>query len=259
MSNPNPNAHDDVLLEKRPDGIAILTLNRPQALNAISRAMVGALRAAVRRIETDPDIGLTIVTSAGDKAFCVGVDLKERQALSDAEAAAFRSQELFPMYKELEEKQKPAIAAVHGYCLGGGFELAMTCDMILATEAARFGLTEVKWGLIPAAGGCQRLPRIIGPFRAKELILTGRQITAREAEQLGLINRVVQRERLLDEAIALAQAVLANVQSAVRGAKKCVDHGLALRQGLAYDIEVSNATYFSPDRKAGIAAFSQRK
>ena len=211
----------EVLLHKRDDRIAVVTLNRPQALNAIDRAMAVALRKTIRDVETDDAVDAVIFTGAGERAFCVGVDLKERQALSDEEADKLRMGELFPMYRELEQKTKPSIALVNGQCLAGGFELALCCDMILATPGAKFGLPEVKWGLIPAGGGCRKLPKLIGMVRAKEMIFTAKPITAQEAERIGIINRIVAAENAMAEALELARQVLANVQVAVRGAKRC--------------------------------------
>ncbi len=247
----------EVLLEKRDDRIAILTLNRPQALNAVDRAMARVLRDTIREIELDDAIDAVVVTGAGEKAFCVGVDLKERQTLSDAEAHAFRMDELFPMYRELEQKTKPAIAVVNGHCLGGGFEIALCCDMILAAPNATFGFPEVKWGLIPAAGGCRKLPKLIGMMRAKEMILTAKTIAAGEAERIGIINRVVAAESRMNDALELCRLVLNNMQVAVRGAKRCVDH--ACESSDAFDIEVANLCYAAKERKQGVSDFVARK
>ncbi len=250
---------DEVLFEKRDDGIAVVTLNRPQALNALDRAAVRRLRQVIAEIEADPDIAITIITGAGEKAFCVGVDLKERQVLTDDEAQAFRLGELFPLFRELDEKLKPAIAVVDGYCLGGGFELALTCDMILATPGAKFGLPEVKWGLIPAAGGARKLAKVIGPMRTKEMVFTAQSITAERAELIGLINRVAAAESIMEEAEELARQVLANVQIAVRGAKRCIDRSVDAQATAAFDTEVSNGCYAAKERKESIAGFATRK
>jgi enoyl-CoA hydratase/carnithine racemase len=250
---------NEVLLDKRDDRIAILTLNRPHALNAIDRAMTRALRAAIAEVESDDAVDLLLVTGAGDKAFCVGIDLKERQGLSDEEAQRFRMGELFPMYRELEQKTKPSIAVVNGHCLAGGFELALCCDLILATPQSTFGLPEVKWGLVPAAGGCRKLPKLIGMARAKELIFTAKTIAAAEAERLGIVNRVVAAESAPNEALDLARQILANVQGAVRGAKRCLDYAWDSERTAAYDLEVANLCYAAKERKDGVASFSSRK
>jgi enoyl-CoA hydratase/carnithine racemase len=249
----------EVLLDKRDDRIAIVTLNRPQSLNAIDRAMVRALRDTIADIERDDAIEAVIVTGAGEKAFCVGVDLKERQTLSDEDAHAFRMDELFPLYRELEQKTKPSIAAVNGHCLAGGLEIALCCDMILATPEAKFGMPEVKWGLIPAAGGCRKLPKLIGMARAKELIFTARTIAAAEAERIGIINRIVAAESLMPTALELCHQVLGNVQVAVRGAKRCIDHALDFEGSTSFDIEVANLCYAAKERKQGVSAFVTRK
>lgn len=249
----------EVLLDRREDRIAVLTLNRPRALNAIDQAMTKALRQAIGDVEADGGIDVLVMTGAGEKAFCVGVDLKERQRLSDDEARAFRAGELFPMYREFELRTKPAIALVEGHCLGGGFELALGCDMIVATRNATFGLPEAKWGLIPAAGGCRKLPKLIGMARAKEMIFTGKTITAEEAWRLGLVNRVVAAGDGMEAALRLARAVLANAQSAVRGAKSCLDKALDFERTAAFDIGVADACYAAKERKQGVAKFTARK
>lgn len=250
---------NEILLDKRDDRIAVLTLNRPQALNAIDRAMVRALRDAIRDVESDDAIDVLIVAGAGGKAFCVGVDLKERQTLSDADAQAFRMGELFPMYRELEQKTKPTIAVVGGHCLGGGFELALSCDLILATPDATFGLPEVKWGLIPAGGGCRKLPKLIGMLRAKELIFTARTLTAAEAEHLGFVNRVVPADGAVAQALDLAKQILENVQIAVRGAKRSLDAAADFERTTEFDLEVANLCYAAKERKDGVANFAVRK
>ncbi len=248
-----------IQLEKDGDGIALLTLNRPQAMNAIDRPMTGEMREAIAEIEADPDMQVVLVTGADEKAFCVGVDLKERQNLSDEEAEVYRHGELFPMYRELDGMETPTIAVVNGHALGGGFEIALACDLIVATESARFGLPEVKWGLIPSAGGCTKLPKLIGAARAKEIILTARTITAEEAERLGIINRVVAPETRLDVARELAAQIAANARLAVRTAKQCIDHALNAPAANNYDVEASNLCYADEDRKDGIGTFGTRK
>jgi enoyl-CoA hydratase/carnithine racemase len=250
---------EKALLEKRSDRIAVITLNRPEALNAIDRDMTRALRAAIRDIETDDGIDVMLVTGAASKAFCVGVDLKERQVLSDAEAEAYRAGELFPMYEEFDHKTKPSIALVDGHCLAGGFELALTCDLILATPRSTFGLPETRWGLIPAAGGCRKLPKLIGAARAKEIILTARSFDAETALRFGVINRIVPAKDLRTAGEDLARAIMANKQVAVRAAKRAVDFTLDLDRAAAFDIELANACYADKERKDGVAAFSASK
>lgn len=249
----------EVQLEKRDAGMAVITLNRPHALNALDRAMVRRLREVLRTAEDDPDVDVLIFAGAGGKAFCVGVDLKERQRLTDQEAQAFRIGELFPLFRELEEKQKPAIAVVDGHCLGGGFEIALTCDLIVATPSSKFGLPEAKWGLIPAAGGSRKLPHLIGMARAKEIILTAQSITAAQAEQYGLINRVVAAEAAMQQAIDFASQISGNVQVAVRAAKRSIDQSMNLQRSAAFDVEAANFCYAAKERKDAIASFAEIK
>jgi len=246
---------NEILVERRDDKIAVLTLNRPEALNSINRAMTGALRAAIAELEADDEVNVIVLAAAGERAFSTGVDLKERQTLTDAEAAVFRARELFPMYRELDSRTKPAVAAVFGHTLAGGFELALSCDLIVAAEGANFGLPEVKWGLIPAAGGCRKLPALIGPARARELILTAKTLPAEEMLRLGAINRVTPRGEELAMALALAKEIGANMQTAVRGAKRAIDDGVDAWAACDFDVEVANGCYASKERKAGIASF----
>lgn len=246
---------DEVLIQRTGERIAVLTLNRPQALNSIDRAMTRALRSAIADFEADDDIDVIVLTGAGERAFSTGIDLKERQRLSDAEAAVFRSTELFPMYREFDGRTKPAVAAVFGHTLAGGFELALSCDLIVAAEDAVFGLPEVKWGLIPAAGGCRKLPALIGPARARELILTASTLPAAEMLGLGAINQVVPSGGQLEAAMALARRIAANMQPAVRGAKRAIDEGIDAWAACRFDIEVANACYASKEREARIGSF----
>jgi enoyl-CoA hydratase/carnithine racemase len=238
---------DPIFLEKRDERIAVITLNRPEAMNAINRTMTRALRAAIAEVEADEAIDVLIVTGAGERAFCAGVDLKERTLLSDAEAAAYRAEELFPMYRELDGRSKPAIAAVFGHTLAGGFELALACDLIVAAEGASFGLPEVKWGLIPAGGGCRKLPALIGTARAKELILTAKSIPAQDALRLGIISGITPKGRELDAALELARQILQNSQPAVRGAKRCIDECVDAHAACGFDVEAANRCYTTRD------------
>lgn len=249
---------DEVLIERRNDRVAVLALNRPQAMNAIDRAMTRALRRAIAELEADDSVDVILMSAVGERAFSTGIDLKERQTLSDAEAAAFRAGELFPMYRELDGRSKPAVAAVFGHTLAGGFELALSCDLIVAAEGTSFGLPEVKWGLIPAAGGCRKLPALIGASRARELILTASTLPAEEMLRLGAINRVVPKGEQLSAALELARRIAANVQPAVRGAKRAIDDGLDAWAACRFDIEVANSCYASKERKAGIGSFGAR-
>jgi enoyl-CoA hydratase/carnithine racemase len=247
---------DEVLVERREDRIAVLTLNRPEAMNAINRAMTRALREAIADVEADDAIDVMVLTGAGERAFSTGVDLKERKILTDAETSAFRARELYPMFHELDGRSKPAIAAVFGHTLAGGFELTLACDLIVAANGTSFGLPEVRWGLIPAAGGCRKLPTLIGAARAKEVILTAQTISVDEMFRLGAINRLVPREEVLPTALSIAQTIAGNKQTAVRGAKRAIDAGIDAPAGCRFDMEIVNACYASDERRSGIASFA---
>ena len=249
---------NEVLIERRDDRIAVLTLNRPEAMNSINRAMTRALRTAIAELEADDGVDVIVLAASGERAFSTGIDLKERQTFSDGEAAAFRAGELFPMYREFDRRTKPAIASVFGHTLAGGFELALSCDLIVAAEGASFGLPEVKWGLIPAAGGCRKLPALIGPARAKELILTAKTISADEMLRLGAVNRVVPRGEEQAAGLALAREIAANMQPAVRGAKRAVDDGVHAWAACQLDIEIANFCYASKERSTRIATFGTK-
>ncbi|NNN18707.1 MAG: enoyl-CoA hydratase/isomerase family protein [Acidimicrobiaceae bacterium] len=249
----------DVVLVERDNGIARVTLNRPEAMNALNRELFIELRRILGEIDADPDVKVCLIEGAGGRAFCVGVDLKERQNIHDHQADEYRKSVVFPFYLGAHERTKPMIAAVTGYCLGGGFELALAADVIIAGESAQFGLPEARWGLIPAGGALQMLTRIIGPLRTKELALTGRRISAQEAHSMGVVSHLVPDDEVGDKAIATAKMITENVQMAVQGVKRSVDHLVGFREGFGYDIEVSNVCYFSPERKAALGKFGNQK
>ena len=248
-----------VLIER--DGhLAHLVLNRPDVLNAIDNTMGEELEAACRELAADESTWLIILRGAGERAFSAGADLKARRDFSPEQWAAQR--ELFRhMFKQLRQIPQPMIAAVHGYALGGGTELAMSADFIVASDDAVFGLTEVSLGIIPGGGGTQNLPRMIGRNRAKELIFCARRIPASEAQQLGLVNHVVAREQLLPTATMIAHEILKNSPFAVRQAKWAIDCGvdLPLDEGLQCEHEAYLRAIASEDRHEGIAAFNDRR
>ena len=180
---------EPLVLEDRQDRVAVLTLNRPQVMNSFNFPMLLALKARVEAVHFDPEVRVVIITGAGPKAFCAGADLKERATLSEAQVREF----IFTirnLFTFIEYLNKPVIAAVNGIALGGGTELALACDLRLASATATLGLTETRLAIIPGAGGTQRLPRLIGRGKAKELIFTGRKVDAQEALQIGLVNQV---------------------------------------------------------------------
>ena len=239
-----------------------VTLNRPEAMNALNTRMGEELRYFFREGLPDetPDLRAVILTASGDKAFCAGADLKERKGMSDAE---WRRQHI--IFEEAGEAlwryPAPVIAAVNGVALGGGLELAMACDFILASEKARFGQPEVKRGITPGVGGTQRLPRRIGIARAKELLYTGRMIDAGEALEWGLVNHVLPADKLMQIALELGEVIAMNGPIAVRQVKKAVDRGydLPLAEALAFELEAYNIAVPTEDRQEGINAFNEKR
>ena len=245
---------------ERSERVALLTLNRPEALNAIDGALVRALYAHCLELGSVDDVFAVVVRGAGERAFCAGADLKERRSLSIAETQVRRA-ELVRAFRALNALPMPTIAAVHGWALGGGFELALCCDMIVAAEDAQFGLPEVTLGIMPGGGGTQLLPRLIGKGRAKHLIFTGRRIGAAEAERLGIVAQVVPRSELERAALTLAGEIASNAPISLRQAKKAIDVGYPLDLDSAFTLEAElyNATLLSEDRLEGLAAFAERR
>lgn len=233
MSDPS------ILLVDVADGVAVMTINRPEAMNAVSLALREEVIRAAQRLDADPDVRVVVLTGAGERAFCVGADLKERQQKSTEEMYAFRRHVNPRWVNAIAGISKPTIAAVHGYCLAGGVELVLQCDLAIASEEAVFGLPEVTLGFLPGAGACQRLPRMIGIGKAKELILTGRRFDAAEAERLGLVTRVVPRGQALVEAKALAAAIARNPAMSVVQAKIAINASqeTPLSAGLRFENE----------------------
>jgi enoyl-CoA hydratase/carnithine racemase len=248
------------VLVERNGHLAHLILNRPEVLNAINNTLGEELGAACDELAADDSVWAIILRGAGERAFSAGADLKARRDFSPEQWAAQRTL-LRGMFKKLRTVPQPMIAAVHGFALGGGTELAMLADFIVASDDAVFGLTEVSLGIIPGGGGTQNLPRLIGRNRAKELIFTARRITASEAKQFGLVNHVVAREQLLPTATMIAQEILKNSPFAVRQAKWAIDCGvdLPLEDGLQCEHEAYMRAIASEDRREGIAAFNDKR
>jgi len=248
------------VLVERDGHIAHLILNRPESLNAIDNTLGEELRAACDSLAADTDVWAIIFRGAGERAFCAGADLKARRDFTPEQWQAQR--ELFRrMFKQLRDVPQPMIAAVHGYALGGGTELAMLADFVVASDDAVFGLTEVSLGIIPGGGGTQSLPRLIGRNRAKELIFSARRIRAAEALDLGMVNHVVPRAELVTKATALAQEIMKHSPFAVRQAKWAIDQGsdLPFEDGLQREHEAYMRAIASEDRREGIAAFNERR
>jgi enoyl-CoA hydratase len=241
-----------------PSGVALLTIDRPAALNAVSFAMIGELVTALQGLDVDPDCRCVVLTGSGSRAFAAGADIRE---LAEQTPESLRAGGDFAWWDQLREIGLPIIAAVRGYALGGGCELAMACDLIVAGEDAQFGQPEIKLGVIPGAGGTQRLTRAIGKVRAMELILTGRSISAREAEAAGLVNLVVPAEETLDRALELAGRIAAMPPLAVRAAKAMVNRAAdtLLTEGLAEERQAFFDLFATDDQSEGMAAFSEKR
>lgn len=242
------------------DGIALLTINRPQVLNALSVETVGELGAAVAALAGDDTVKGVIVTGAGEKAFVAGADITELHPLDRAGAVAY-AQRGQAVLNAIEQMGKPVIAAVNGFALGGGCELAMACHIRIAAENAKFGQPEVKLGAIPGYGGTQRLARLVGKGRALELCLSAAAIGAEEALRIGLVNRVVPREKLMEEARTMMAAILAMGPRAVALCIRAINDGLetTLAGGLAREAELFGEAAASSDWKEGTKAFMEKR
>ncbi|MFI6699635.1 enoyl-CoA hydratase/isomerase family protein [Streptomyces sp. NPDC050509] len=240
--------------------VAELVLDRPKAMNAVSTGLARSLAAACAELAADQDVRATVLTSTHPRAFCVGADLKERNALTDAELLRTRPVAR-AAYTGVLELPMPVIAAVHGFALGGGFELALACDLIVADPSAVVGLPEVSVGVLPGGGGTQLLPRRVGAARAAELIFTARRVPAAEAAGLGLVDLLVDEGADRDEALALADRIAANSPVGVRAAKRALrlGHGLDLRAGLEVEDAAWRSVAFSGDRAEGVAAFNEKR
>jgi enoyl-CoA hydratase/carnithine racemase len=240
-------------------GLFTLTLRRPDALNALSTEMCREILAALSQVDHDPAARVLILTGEG-RAFCAGADLKEREGASP-DAIWSHNRSIFQIPLELERLAVPVIAAVNGFALGGGCEVALGCDLRWAADTAEFGCPEVTRGIIPAAGGTQRLSRLIGPSRAMRLILTGQRIGAEEACQMGLVDAVVAAGDLMHAAGELAATIAANAPLAIRAAKRAIRYGLRspLEAGLELEGHLQRMLYASVDCQEGIVAFRERR
>jgi len=259
MSTTTLPAYQNLRLERR-EQVTVLFVNRPQVMNAINRETLAEIADAVRSFTADASQGALVVTGQGEKAFISGADINELAPLAPA-AAEDISRFGQSVVDLLEQSSKPVIAAVNGYAFGGGCELALACHMRLASDNAVMGLPETKLGIIPGYGGTQRLPRLVGPGRALELILSGRNVKADEAERIGLVNRVVPQAELLTEAVKLAQAILKNGPLAVAAAIECVVRGLQLplEQGLRFESGRFGILAASDDMHEGLQAFLDKR
>jgi enoyl-CoA hydratase/carnithine racemase len=240
--------------------VGMITLNRPEAMNAISGQVADELAGAFLQTAADPDVWVIVLAAAGDRAFCVGADLKERNQFDDRGWLGNRVL-MRAMFDSIRAVPQPTIASVFGYALGGGFELALSCDLIVAAEDAVFGLPEVTVGIVPGGGGTQLLSRRLGPARAKELILTGKRVQAETARDLGLVAAVVQRGSLDAETMQLAERICRSSPIAVREAKRAIDRGgeVPMEHGIEIEDQAWRRAVASEDRSEGIAAFNEKR
>ena len=242
------------------DNVAVVELHRPESLNAISTELARDLAAAMSDVANRPRLRALVLCGSGDRAFCVGADLKERNTLDDD---GFRAQrEVFRRaFGSVLSLPLPAVAAVHGFALGGGLEIALSCDVVVADETAIVGLPEVSLGLVPGGGGTQLALRRLGPGRAADVVLTGRRISAEEAHSIGLIDRLVPAGSARAAAVEIAQQIARNSPVASRAAKQALREGWGLDYAAALDVEDAawRTAAFSADRKEGIAAFNERR
>jgi enoyl-CoA hydratase len=240
------------------DGVALITLDRPEVLNALDYQTLRELVEALEVLDGDESVRCIVLTGAGDRAFAAGADIKE---MADATPVSLGVANTFARWERIRRVRTPIIAAVVGYALGGGCELAMACDMVVAADDAVFGQPEIRIGVMPGAGGTQRLTRALGKAKAMELILTGRNLPAREAEAHGLVTRVVAREETLGAALDLARDVAAMPPLAVRAAKEAVNRAfeLSLEAGLEFERRNFFLLFSSDDQKEGMAAFVEKR
>jgi enoyl-CoA hydratase len=254
-------AFETLLVERERDGMLVtVTLNRPQQLNAINGTVVRELDALCAELEGDGRARVVLFTGAGERAFVAGADIGEFVGLTPVEALTF-GQRIQRLFSRIEALPQVTIAAVNGFALGGGCELTQCCDLVLAAETARFGQPEVNLGVIPGAGGTQRLARIVGMHRAKELNLLGEMIDAQEAHRIGIANRVVPADRLLTEVRALADKLIAKAPITLRLIKEAMNEGydLDLPKGLAIEAKAWGVVYSTEDKTEGVAAFLEKR
>jgi enoyl-CoA hydratase/carnithine racemase len=251
---------EDVLLKDVADGVALLTLNRPEVMNSFNFALLYALKKEIDQLDQDAAIRVIIITGAGAKAFAAGADLKERLSYTPEQVKEF----IFTirnLFTQIEYMRKPVIAAVNGVALGGGTELAMACDLRIASMNASMGQTETRLAIIPGAGGTQRLPRLVGKGIAKELIFTGRRVGAEEALRIGLVNKICEPPELIGEARKMAAMICETGPIAIEQAKYAINYGMEtdLHTGLAIESNAYWVCIPTEDRLEGLAAFREKR
>jgi enoyl-CoA hydratase len=248
-----------VVLAEREGRVAILTIHRPDKLNALSEQVRVELLEELARIETDADVGVVVITGSGEKSFIAGADIAEFAGRTPFDQRwAMRSPRIFDVMASFP---KPVIAMINGFCLGGGCELAMSCDLRIASDRARFGQPEINLGLIPGGGGTQRLPRLVGTGQAMRLILTGDMIPAAEAKEIGLVDQVVPHEELRAKTLELAQKIAAKSPLTLKVAKEAVraSERLAIEEGILYERDLFCLCFSSADKEEGVAAFLAKR
>jgi enoyl-CoA hydratase/carnithine racemase len=250
----------DLVLSEREGDVVTVTIHRPEVLNCLSFPTLKRFRRLCRDLSEDLSIRAVLITGAGEKAFCAGADLKERKTMP-AELVPSFVRNIRRLMDDVEQLPQPTIALINGFAFGGGTELALACDLRVAAPHAQLGLTETSLAIIPGAGGTQRLPRLIGKARAKELILTARRVAAVEAEGIGLLNRVAPEGGLREAGLELARAIAANGPVAVRAAKRAIDTGceLPLAEGLEVEAACYEKTLPTQDRLEALAAFAEKR
>ena len=249
--------YEHIIVERK-DRVAVITLNRPKAMNALSADLMAELKRAVIDLEADTDIGCMVITG-NEKAFAAGADIKEMQSKTYMDA--YMEDFITATWEQIGKTRKPIIAAVSGYALGGGCEIAMACDFIIAADNAKFGQPEVTVGTIPGLGGTQRLPRFIGKAKAMDMCLTGRMMDAEEAERAGLVSRIVPLADLMDETLKAAQRIASLSLPSVMMAKESVNRAFEtdLAEGLRVERRLFHSTFATEDQKEGMAAFAEKR
>lgn len=247
----------ELILTETHNRVGLITLNRPQALNALNNQLMREVMDALDSFDSDDDIGAVVITG-NEKAFAAGADIKE---MADKSIIEMMDRDHVAVFGRIRTIQKPVIAAVSGWALGGGCEVALSCDMIVASESAKFGQPEITIGVIPGAGGTQRLTRAVGKTIAMEMILNNRTLTAQEAYQFGLVNRVVPVDTYLSDALKLAEEIASHAPLAVRAAKKMINESYerSLSDGLAEEKQVFYSLFASEDQKEGMKAFIEKR
>jgi enoyl-CoA hydratase/carnithine racemase len=252
--------NDNMLLVEETNGVAILTLNRPKVMNSFNFALLRALKEQIENMRYRMDIRVIIITGAGDKAFCAGADLKERVTMDPLQVKEF-IYTIRNLFTSIEFLNKPVITAINGIALGGGTELALASDIRIAAENASMGLTETRLAIIPGAGGTQRLPRLVGKGKAKELIFTGRRVDAEEALEMGLVNQICENNGLLDECRKIAAMICETGPVAIEQAKYAINYGVEtdIQTGLAIESNAYWVCIPTDDRLEGLAAFREKR